>query len=292
MWLSAGSGKSTIAAQIAESTKAKIVSSDSIRGEVYGDENCQADPAKIFEIVHQRVHQYLKNGENVIMDATNLSCKRRMSFLKTLAHIECEKDCVVVVATPEDIWDRMQYRDRKVPKEVIHRQITQFQCPNYYEGWDFIEVKWTSTNEDCFKSLRTLWRECEMPHDNSHHSLTIDAHMIEASLQANQIGSPFDSWVAHLHDIGKPRVKSFIDRDGNVTKEAHYYGHWNYSAYYFLIQGYIEPTKMLLDDACLIQWHMEHFFRRGEALTKFHEMIGPELTARLQILEEADMKAH
>lgn len=116
--------------------------------------------------------------------------------------------------------------------------------------------------------------------------------MIEASLCANQIGSPFDSWVAHLHDIGKPRVKSFIDRDGNVTKEAHYYGHQNYSAYYFLIQGYIEPTKMLLDDAGLIQWHMEHFFRKGEALAKFHEMIGPELTARLHILEEADKRAH
>ena len=62
MWLSAGSGKSTIAARIAEFTNAKIVSSDAVRGEVYGDENCQADPAKIFEIVHNRVHQYLKEG--------------------------------------------------------------------------------------------------------------------------------------------------------------------------------------------------------------------------------------
>ena len=296
----AGSGKSTIAAQIAESTNAKIVSSDAIRGEVYGDENCQTDPAKIFEIVHNRVHQYLKNGENVIMDATNLSCKRRMAFLKTLAHIDCEKVCVVVVATPEDIWDRMQYRDRKVPKEVIHRQITQFQCPNYQEGWDVIDIEWTSDSEDCFKSFRTLWRECDMPHDNSHHRLDIEDHMIKASIYAAAArhgDSVINSWIARIHDIGKPRVKSFIDRNGKTTAEAHYYGHQNYSAYYALIDAgyemYSHRTKeQVLDDACLIQWHMEHFFRKGEALTKFHEMIGPALTARLQILEEADMKAH
>lgn len=50
-----GSGKSTVAAEIAKETGAEIVSSDAIRGEIYGDENCQANPARVFEIVHQRV---------------------------------------------------------------------------------------------------------------------------------------------------------------------------------------------------------------------------------------------
>ena len=79
-----GAGKSTIAAQIAASTGALIVSSDAIRGEIYGDENCQTDPGKIFNIVHQRIHKALVEGKDVIMDATNLSCKRRMTFLRDL----------------------------------------------------------------------------------------------------------------------------------------------------------------------------------------------------------------
>lgn len=223
-----------------------------------------------------------------------------MNFLKLISPIDCKKQCIVVVATPEDIAERMQFRERKVPLEVVHRQLCQFQCPNYYEGWDKIDIEWTSDNEDCFKSFRALWRECDMPHDNSHHRLDIEGHMIKASIYAaaDKRGDPvINSWVARIHDIGKPRVKSFVDKNGKTTTEAHYYGHQNYSAYYALIDvGYnthcYHSKEQALDDACLIQWHMEHFFRKGEALTKFHEMIGPALTARLQILEDADTKAH
>lgn len=46
------SGKSTIADKIARKTGAVIVSSNAIRGEIYGDESCQANHAKVFEIVH------------------------------------------------------------------------------------------------------------------------------------------------------------------------------------------------------------------------------------------------
>jgi hypothetical protein len=37
---------------------------------------------------------------------------------------------------------------------------------------------------------------------------------------------------------------------------------------------------------------MEHYLRKGPALDKFYEMIGPELSRRLHILEEADKAAH
>lgn len=298
----AGSGKSTIAMRIASQMKEEVVllSSDTIRGEIYGDENCQRDPGRVFDIMRQRTVAALSQGISVIYDATNLSCKRRMNFLKSIAHIDCRKECVVVITTPEDIEERMKSRDRKVSMEVVHKQLCQFQCPNYYEGWDVIDIEWTSDDEDCFKSFRTLWRECDMPHDNSHHRLDIEGHMIKASIYAaaDKRGDPvINSWVARIHDIGKPRVKSFVDKNGKTTTEAHYYGHQNYGAYYALIDvGYnthcYHSKEQALDDACLIQWHMEHFFRKGEALTKFHEMIGPALTARLQILEDADIKAH
>lgn len=300
----AGSGKSTIAMQIAQSRKNSLLfSSDSIRGEIYGDENCQANPGRVFDILHQRVVRGLSDGHDVIMDATNLSCKRRMNFLKTIAHINCEKVCVVVVTTPEDIEERMKSRERKVPMEVVHRQLCQFQCPNYYEGWDKIQVRYNSAPEDCQASYRQLWRECDIPHDNFHHSLSVKEHMTKAAEEAERLSWKDDQldlvqerWVARIHDIGKPRCKSFIDRNGVYNSEvAHYIGHQNYGAYYSLIFDGCDfdiPEKTSLDNACLVQWHMEHYFRKGEALERFYAMLGTKLARRLRALEQADKLAH
>ena len=298
----AGSGKSTVAMRYALTRSAIIYSSDAIRGEIYGDENCQKNPGRVFDILHQRITKALSEGFDVVYDATNLSCKRRMNFLKTIAHIDCKKTCVVVVTTPEDIEERMKLRERKVPMEVVHKQMCQFQCPNYYEGWDKIVVSYNSKPEDCRESYKKLGRECDIPHDNHHHSLSIFDHMSKAADVAEdyawkdeELSLVHERWVARIQDIGKPRCKSFTDREGNPTKEAHYIGHQNYSAYYSLIFDNSDFDISLndsLDNACLIQWHMEHYLRNGSALDKFYKMIGPKLEKRLHILEKADKAAH
>lgn len=298
----AGSGKSTVAMRYALTRSAIIYSSDAIRGEIYGDENCQKNPGRVFDILHQRVTKALSEGFDVVYDATNLSCKRRMNFLKTIAHIDCKKTCVVVVTTPEDIEERMKLRERKVPMEVVHKQMCQFQCPNYYEGWDKIVVSYNSKPEDCRESYKKLGRECDIPHDNHHHSLSIFDHMSKAADVAEdyawkdeELSLVHERWVARIHDIGKPRCKTFTDREGNPTTEAHYIGHQNYSAYYSLIFDNSDFDISLsdsLDNACLIQWHMEHYLRKGSALDKFYKMIGPKLEKRLHILEKADKAAH
>lgn len=298
----AGSGKSTVAMHYALTKSAIIHSSDGVREEIYGDENCQKNPGRVFDILHQRIIKDLSNGFDVVYDATNLNCKRRMNFLKTIAHIDCKKTCVVVVTTPEDIEERMKLRERKVPMEVVHKQMCQFQCPNYYEGWDKIEVRYNSKPEDCHASYKKLGRECDIPHDNHHHSLSIFDHMSKAADIAEDFAWKDDElslvnerWVARIHDIGKPRCKTFIDREGNPTKEAHYYGHQNYGAYYSLIfdnSDFDISLKDSLDNACLIQWHMEHYLRDPYSLSKFYKMIGPKLLKRLTVLEKADKAAH
>jgi predicted kinase len=298
----AGSGKSTVAMHYALTESAIIYSSDDIRGEIYGDENCQKNPGRVFDILHQRITKTLSEGFDVVYDATNLSCKRRMNFLKSIAHIDCYKECVVVVTTPEDIEERMKSRDRKVPMEVVHKQLCQFQCPNYYEGWDSIQIEYTSKPEDCAMSYRQLWSECDIPHDNPHHALSVMEHMNKAANVAEAMAWKDDilslvneRWVARIHDIGKARTKSFTDRNGNPSEVAHYIGHQNYGAYYSLIFDNADfdiPLKDSLDNACLIQWHMEHYLRKGDALIKFYNMLGPKLKSRLKILEQADMTAH
>lgn len=300
----AGSGKSTIAMKIATQTKEEVIilSSDAIRGEIYGDENCQRNPGRVFDIMHQRTVAALSQDISVIYDATNLNCKRRMNFLKSIAHIDCRKECVVVVTTPEDIAERMQHRDRKVPYIVVHKQLCQFQCPNYYEGWDTIRIIHNSTPEACHASYKKLWAECDISHDNPHHSLSVMEHMNQAADIAENLAWKDDDlslvherWVARIHDIGKARTKSFIDRDGNPSKVAHYIGHQNYGAYYSLIfdnSDFDISEKDSLDNACLIQWHMEHYLRKGDALCKFYAMFEPKFRKRLHCLEKADKAAH
>lgn len=302
MWPSAGSGKSTLAKNLAASIGAEIVSSDAVRGELYGDESCQANHAKVFEVVHNRIRSLLKEHKDVIYDATNLNAKRRMNFLKDIGILAREKTCMVVVTTPEDIAARMELRDRKVPMEVVHKQLCQFQCPNYYEGWDNIVVEYNSTPEGCHASSKKLWAECDIPHDNPHHTLSIREHMIKAEENAQDLAFRIsglnileEGWNARIHDIGKPRCKTFSDRNGNSTEVAHYFGHQNYSAYYSLIfdgTDFDISTRESLDNACLIQWHMEHYLRNEQGLKKFYEMIGPKLERRLHVLEKADKAAH
>ena len=71
-----GSGKSFVAEQVKRIYKNHLVnievhSSDAIRKELWGDENDQQNPQKVFQILHKRVKNALSEGKDVIYDATN-----------------------------------------------------------------------------------------------------------------------------------------------------------------------------------------------------------------------------
>ena len=65
-----GSGKSTIATQIAnENPNTVIVSSDSIREELTGDYGDMEHNEEVFKVFHKRIREALENKHNVIADA-------------------------------------------------------------------------------------------------------------------------------------------------------------------------------------------------------------------------------
>lgn len=77
-----GSGKSTIATQIAnENPNTIIVSSDAIREELTGNYEDQEHNEEVFKIFHNRIRKNLENKKNVIADATNLTMKSRRAIL-------------------------------------------------------------------------------------------------------------------------------------------------------------------------------------------------------------------
>ena len=290
-----GSGKSTVAKNAMEANpdKVVVVSSDGIRGEMFGDENVQKDPHKVFNEVHKRVREALKEDKIVYYDATNLNAKRRMNFLKTIEHLDAEKECIVVLSTPEECVERQSLRERRVPVSVINKQIKQFQCPYYYEGWDNIELLYNIFKEPV--RLPDLMELNKIPHDNSHHEHDIYEHMKAAEhLYCNTV-SIIDLGVAEAikyHDLGKFFTKTFTNMKDEVTEEAHYYGHQNAGAYFYLLD-YEHARKMpivhLLRVANLIQFHMEPFFRKGEAWYKFAEMIGPIMATDIIKIHHIDV---
>lgn len=290
-----GSGKSTYAKQLAEETNAIICSSDAIREELYGDENSQDNNEEIFKILHSRIKENLKNGKNVIYDATNINSKRRRAFLSELRKIPCVKKCIVIATPFEVCCIQNESRDRVVPYEVIERMYKNWNTPYWFEGWNEIEIKFPDDFE--INNVIGIWISDHMDYDqnNPHHSYTLGQH-------CNLVGQALkDDMLLHcaglLHDCGKPFTKSFINSKGEETDVAHYYQHHCVGAYDSLFFRY--PDKVdRLDVSILINLHMMPYFwekdkEHGEKTRqKYQKIWGDELYNNVMKLREADKKAH
>ena len=131
----AGSGKSTYAETLQDKYgDAVICSSDAIREELTGDADTQAINDEVFKVLHKRVKDNLKAGNNVIYDACNISSRRRRHFVQTeLKGIDCVKVCVVCATSYEQCLKNNRSRARQVPEEVIKRMYMNWETPYYFE---------------------------------------------------------------------------------------------------------------------------------------------------------------
>lgn len=291
------SGKSTLAEQIAKSEDAEIVSSDNIRKELYGDENIQGDNNKVFRILQERIINGLKNNKNMIYDATNISYKTRIAFLQRLNKLEVEKIAIMVATPYEDCLIRNAQRERKVPEEVIKRMYNNFYVPQYFEGFDDIQIKYTNDYMFFFSDLE------DIKQDNPHHSLTVLEHCkkTEEILQKDnkRLSIPIN-FAGRLHDIGKLKTKTFINAKGETTDIAHYYNHEKVSAYdslfYINLRSRVEvmlDKEFMLETIKLIQWHMLPWTKMSEKTKqKYKKLLGEKFWNDLMILHKADEEAH
>lgn len=290
------SGKSIFFAQFL-SDVAYYVSSDAIREEVFGDVKDQNHNGEVFNIMHKRTVQALKNGENVYYDSTGLSRKRRINFLHSINHIPNVTKIALVFAPPlEIVKNRNSKRVRVVPEYVIDRMIKGFEVPHKSEGWDFVRVHNTSAfDEDYLYNMVCTAKE--MSHDNPHHTMTIGNHMFAAhNWIMSNAGREFSSkerriltTAALFHDIGKPFCKTYKNMKGESCTEAHYYGHENVGAYFYLSESFGTHDDLLI--ACLINHHMD-FFKGENYLKKIGNSYGKEFMRYLEFIHEADLAAH
>jgi len=291
------SGKSTIAKQISESEGAIIVSSDEIRKEM-GDENDQTNNEKVFKEVEKRLKEYLSQGKDVIFDATNINYKRRRDWLNRFNKFDIEKIAVLVATTYEECLERNDKRKRRVPEGVIERMYFNFYVPQYYEGFDDIQIKYNSN----YCLTENDFRIHDIPQDNPHHTLTVHSHCDRASkiivlllegLGEKLIDNISLQLAAAWHDIGKLKTKTFVNTKGETTEIAHFYNHEKVGAYdvLFVNNAPIKPVN-ILEVVKLIQWHMLlHLDLSEKTKNKYKNMLGEETWRDLEILHKADLEA-
>ena len=171
------SGKSSYCKdKLKENKDIEIVSSDAIREEVFGDVNDQSHNGEVFNIVFKRVREAILNNRDVILDATNLSRKRRINFIKEMPKTFIR---AVVFAVPFEVCcERNAHRNRVVPQSVMERMYKQFEVPSYAEGFDDIKIIKNSISDESIEDI--LAENIRCSHDNPHHRLSCGEHCLAA----------------------------------------------------------------------------------------------------------------
>lgn len=284
-----------------------VLSSDEIRETLLGGASLESQPekeragvhSKVYEVIRKRTMDALKKGQSVVVDATNLNRKRRMTFLDQFKKMNCIKKCVLFITNAQICIQRNRLRtgNARVPDEGMHHMLSCFECPNYWEGWDeIVPVVSDGEYKFPFDEIKGFDQH------NPHHTLTLDMHMEKAALILKEQGAS-DSLIraAQYHDIGKLYTKRFETMRGESTEHAHYFGHDNYGAYLYLTEMCLGKTLLpcefnrILYEACLINCHMRPLANwkwHKDAKEKDSLLFGEQFMSDLIALNYADREAH
>ena len=249
-----------------------LVDSDAIRAELYGDEECQDNPAKVFRLMEKRAIEALLAGKDVVYCATNISYKNRKNILARVRAKGFETRAVVFATPIKECKRRNQARARVVPEFVFDRMQRQFMMPTHWEGFDFIDIIYTEGKEDGVYYLTLM---VDFNQKNPHHSLTLDRHCTKAQILGREYGVEIEQ-AALWHDVGKIFTQTFDDNG-----VAHYYQHECYSGYIALCCG-LSPHV-----CALISWHMAPYLNHSAL-----KLMDSKFYDDLMKLHKCDVGAH
>lgn len=310
-----GSNKSTESNRLKEECIANnkeviLLSSDTMRKELFGEESSQQDNTKVFDYMYTKAVQLLKSNDDItiILDATNINSKRRRHAI-TMLNQRTGKPIVFearVMATPYNACiANNKGRERVVPNDVITRMYKAFQMPHYFEGFDDIEIVYNN-DYDYSDTVRLVDMCIDFNQYNKNHKLTLDTHQImawEYLFTHNEVNDNSLLVATRYHDVGKPYCMSFMNHKGEFTNNATYYNHDSVGAYEFMmllntddssyIKRVLQSKRDVVETICLINYHMKHYFLTTDVQrNKFRLAVGDDFYNRLILLNEADKFAH
>lgn len=145
------SGKSTVADKIKQNNpNYRIVSSDQIREQLYGDATIQGNWPEIETEIFKQINQHLNDGYPIIYDATNAKQVWRVELLQKLSQFNSIDWVGWYLKTPLAIclnWN--DKRIRKVPPEIIQQMYEELQAfpPTISEGFTVVyEIPYQKNN--------------------------------------------------------------------------------------------------------------------------------------------------
>ena len=135
-----GSGKSTYVKNFIKNKDIEYLSSDSLRA-VYGkSEEDQTVTPLVFGHIKRKVDEFLKDGKNVLVDATSVNRKERSDYINTAKKYGVKVVAIVFKMDRQGLIDRNKKRGeeggRVVPDWVIDKMLAKFEEPSYDEGID------------------------------------------------------------------------------------------------------------------------------------------------------------
>jgi putative nucleotidyltransferase with HDIG domain len=299
-----GAGKSTRAKEL-QRIGYRVHSSDAIRAEKLSDKNDQTQNNYVFKLMQKRTLDDLRDGKDVIYDATNLSRKTRTHMLQMVTGLASKITALVVLRPIKEITE---YNiDRGFPKDKLKAYIRSFNPPSKAEGFTDIEYyvntigkySWdnslqtivdffTEAVEDGYIRMKNHpWYHTvkDFNQNNDYHTKTLDQHIYEVSIRAREFNNKEVLVAALLHDIGKPYTQV-----PNKHGTSSYYGHEHVSAYMVAILfGFLnirDDFKRLHIDTnkviTLIDFHMRMpNTRTSKAKNKLIKQIGRDMYPHL-----------
>ena len=137
-----GSGKSTYVKNFIKDKDIEYLSSDSLRA-VYGkSEEDQTVTPLVFGHIKRKVDEFLKDGKNVLVDATSVNRKERSDYINTAKKYGAKVVAIVFKMDRQGLIDRNKKRGeqggREVPTFVIDKMLAKYEEPSYIEGIDVI----------------------------------------------------------------------------------------------------------------------------------------------------------
>lgn len=133
-----GSGKSTYVKNFIKGKDIEYLSSDELRA-VYGkSEEDQTVTPLVFGHIKRKVDEFLKDGKNVLVDATNVNRRERSDYINSAKKYGAKVVALIFKMDRQGLIDRNKKRGeqggRVVPDWVIDKMLAKYEEPSFAEG--------------------------------------------------------------------------------------------------------------------------------------------------------------